>query len=221
MSSNQFRRYTTLPFLLDILQQSRLALLDPASWEDKNDAYYIEVYKTKKELQSVLALCFADSPETYQHWKIYAGNSSGVCIEFNRDHLLNKLADNPKFRTREVRYELLKNMKAYPPQLDELPFIKRFAFIDEREHRIIYEDPHTVIKIIYIPITSRDISRIVLNPWLNQSVFESVKRTIKDIKGCKNIPVIKSTVVENENWKKIGSQAFGVTQAQIEFVENV
>jgi len=207
MTSNQFRRYTTLPFLLDILHESRLALLDPASWEDKNDSYYIELYKTKKNLKSVLALCFADSHETYQHWKIYAGNSSGVCIEFNKDHLLNKLVGDHKFKERQVRYEALKDLRDDPPQIDDLPFIKRFAFSDEQEHRIIYEDLDEELKIKYLPITSRDINRIVINPWVNRSVFESVKTIIKSIKGCKNISVIKSTVVENEKWKQIGTEA--------------
>lgn len=67
MGEITFRRYTTLPFLLDILHEKRLPLLDPASWEDKNDSYYLELYKSGKRLKSVLAICFAEAQETYHH----------------------------------------------------------------------------------------------------------------------------------------------------------
>ena len=51
-------RYTSLPVLLDALVHKRLTLLSPTSWEDRNDAYYIERYKETKKLKTVLALCF-------------------------------------------------------------------------------------------------------------------------------------------------------------------
>ena len=45
MTTISLRRYTTLPFLLDILNKKCLTLLDPKNWEDKDDSYYIELYK--------------------------------------------------------------------------------------------------------------------------------------------------------------------------------
>lgn len=56
MSGSQFRRYTTLPYLLDMLHNKRLTLLDPSRWEDKNDAYFLKTYKKERELKSVLTM---------------------------------------------------------------------------------------------------------------------------------------------------------------------
>ena len=47
MSENQFRRYTTLPYLLDVLVKKRLTLLNPVKWEDKNDSHFLSIYKAK------------------------------------------------------------------------------------------------------------------------------------------------------------------------------
>ena len=55
MATSRFRRYTSLSILLDILKEKRLTLLDPRNWDDKNDAFYMELYKSKKELKSLLA----------------------------------------------------------------------------------------------------------------------------------------------------------------------
>lgn len=45
----KLNRFTTLPVLLDLLQRQKLTLLDPKSWEDKNDSEIILEYKNKKE----------------------------------------------------------------------------------------------------------------------------------------------------------------------------
>ena len=81
------RRYTELPFLIDYLMTKELVLLDPRSWDDRNDSYYIEQYAARKSLQGFAALCLTESPETYHHWKIFSSGSSGVCIEFFKDSL--------------------------------------------------------------------------------------------------------------------------------------
>lgn len=207
MSSNItycLRRYTTLPYLLDILYNKRLALLDPSTWEDKNDSYYLDLYKTKKKLKSLLALCFADAPETYQHWKIYAGNTSGVCIEFDRDKLLAKIETDKGLISNPIEYKSIAKLQEEPITIHALPFIKRYAFKDEQEFRIIYENCVEDVKIKYFSILPDDINCILINPWVNKSVFNTIHSIIKKIEGCDGISVRKSTVVENENWKKIG-----------------
>lgn len=73
------RRYTDLPFLFDYLRTRELALLSPKSWVDKNDSYFVEQYAKAKGFQSTYALCLAEAPETYHHWKVFTTGSSGVC----------------------------------------------------------------------------------------------------------------------------------------------
>ena len=41
-------RYTSLPIALDILVRHRVTLLSPETWEDRNDAFYLERYREEK-----------------------------------------------------------------------------------------------------------------------------------------------------------------------------
>jgi len=100
MSKRTLRRYTQLAPLIHLLHQKRLTLLSPTKWDDKNDAYYLEVYRRRQNLGSVLALCFAESRETYHHWHVFAGDSSGVCLEFDRDALSRSVCDTPRIKCR-------------------------------------------------------------------------------------------------------------------------
>ena len=198
MSNISLRRYTSLPFLLDLLHNRRLALLDPATWEDRNDAFYLEKYKEKKNLKTVLAVCFAEAKETYQHWKIYSGNSSGVCIEFDKDRLREKSLLKDGFRCESIHYQPFREeLKS----VQELAFTKRVAFEKEEEFRIVFESEDEEFKIKYLPIAPDDIIQIVINPWINRPVFDSIKSTIRKIDGFENVRIRKSSILENDKWK--------------------
>ena len=199
MSEVTFRRYTSLPFLLDLLHKKQLALLDPSTWDDRNDAFFMEKYKEKKKLKTLLALCFAESQETYQHWKIYSGNSSGVCIQFDKDSLLEKALKIEGVRCQKIDYLPFRGKL---DSVELLPFTKRVAFKGEKEFRFIYESKEEEIKIKYLPITPNDIIRIVINPWVNKSIYDSIVSTIRNVDGFDNIPTRKSSILENEKWKK-------------------
>jgi hypothetical protein len=199
MSNVSLRRYTNLPFLLDLLHKKQLALLDPATWDDRNDAYYMEQYKKKKNLKTLLAVCFAEAPETYQHWKIYSGNQSGVCIEFDKDSLLIKALRIKGYRCQKIEYLPFRGKLT---SVEKLPFTKRVAFTSEDEFRIIYEDEDEEIKIKYLPIIPEDIIRIEINPWVNESIYNSIVSTIKNIDGFVDVRTKKSGILEYEKWKK-------------------
>jgi hypothetical protein len=77
-------RYTDLPALLYLLSSRAITLLDPTSWEDANDTYFMSQYKERKNLKKLLTLCFSQVPVTYHHWCVFSNGPSGVCIEFNR-----------------------------------------------------------------------------------------------------------------------------------------
>jgi hypothetical protein len=84
VSTNYLRRYTDIPALISVLSERKITLLDPASWDDKNDSRFLALYKDKEKLQSVLALCFTQTDEMYHHWRVFANGSAGVCIRFDR-----------------------------------------------------------------------------------------------------------------------------------------
>jgi hypothetical protein len=206
MSEISIRRYTSLPILLDILNRKCLTLLDPQSWDDKNDSHFIMLYKKKQNLKSVLALCFANTSERYHLWKIYAGGICGVGIEFNYDNLQKNYIDIEGFRSDSVKYKLVQNLKKDNLEISQLPFLKRWAFNEENEYRIIYESSTEEITSKDISISIDSISRIIFNPWIPISVFESIKAVIKKIDGCNSLRIERSDLIDTERWKRIGEE---------------
>lgn len=194
-------RYTSLPVLLDALVHKRITLLSPESWEDRNDSYYIERYKKEKGFKTVLALCFTAKRETFHHWKIFSNGSSGVCIEFDKERLVDGLSRKKGFRLGPVTYKYIKEVQAKQPALRDWPFLKRKPFEDEVEFRIIYENATTMEKTKEIPFNIGCIRKISLSPWLPESVAKTVIAVIKSTEECGNIHVIRSTLIENATWR--------------------
>lgn len=211
MSEERIRRYSDLPTLIYLLSNRTITLRDPQSWDDSNDFHFISVYKEKKELKSVLALCFTQAAETYHHWRAFAGNSSGICIEFKRAELLNSLEKKKKHKKgiviRKVEYLTLPQIREKKLNIDDLPFIKRWGFKDEKEFRIIYESKTEELAALDIPIPLFCISKIFLSPWVHNSLDPKVKRVLRSINGCSDIGVARSTLIGNEEWKDIARSA--------------
>jgi hypothetical protein len=76
MSSDYLRRYTDLTALIYFLRKRKLTLLDPSSWDDSKDSYYLTLCKEKQKLRSVLALCFTETDERYHCWRIFVPGAS-------------------------------------------------------------------------------------------------------------------------------------------------
>lgn len=129
-----------------MLRTSKITLLSPATWDDKNDAYFMAEFKRLKWLKSILALCFADGRETYHHWRVFSHGSDGVRIEFDREKLLSAFADDAQITARSVEYKKIQELKDASFEVKALPFLKRDAFRDEVEFRIIFADEHEAIE---------------------------------------------------------------------------
>jgi hypothetical protein len=207
MSEDYLKRFTDVPALIYLLSHRAITLLDPKSWDDTNDSHYLSVYKEEKSLKTVLALCFTEASETYHHWRVFAGGSSGVCITFRRERLLNVVRRTLGITCQSVDYITLDKMRKKKPPVSQLPFIKRHGFQDECEFRIIYESKRNSLatKDIKIPLSS--IEKITLSPWLPKALKKSVNDLIHSIKGCGKIKVVRSTLVSNLEWKKLASKA--------------
>jgi hypothetical protein len=206
VSENYLKRFTNLPALIYLLTNRSITLLDPKSWDDTNDSHYLSIYKDVKSLKTVLALCFTEASETYHHWRVFADSASGVCITFNRDKLLRDLRGKSGVRFGSVDYLTLTAMRKMKNIQDQLPFIKRHGFHDEREFRIIYEDKNNTMTTRDVEIPLTRIERITLSPWLPKALDASVKDTIHAIPGCEKIKIARSTLVSNTEWKKLASK---------------
>src|ERR1043166_1220865 len=101
------RRYTSVPALLHMLQNKKITLLNPGTWDDRNDAFFRNQYKQQAQLKTVLAFCVASAPETYHHWRVFTPGSDGVCITFRRDALLAAFPHNSNIRAKNLRYNLI------------------------------------------------------------------------------------------------------------------
>lgn len=204
---NRLRRYTNLASLIHMLVERKITLLSPSTWDDRNDAYFLSQYKERKPCASVLALCFTMSSERYQHWRLFADGMDGVCIEFKKDTLLSCFTDIERIRAKQVDYGLIAKKEATPPAVRDLPFLKRYAFKDEEEFRIIYEHPTDIIDFLDLEFDTSSIARIILSPWIPEVLSNSVKFAIHQINGAENLTITRTSLVDNESWKSAADRA--------------
>jgi hypothetical protein len=196
-------RYTTLPIALEVLTKRCITLLSPETWEDRNDAYYLERYRQGMKFRSVLAICFSLHRETFHHWRIFSSGSSGVCIEFDKNGLLKNVAGRPGFRHEKVAYSWISELKKTKPPIEEWPFLKRKPFEDEREYRITFESKTESLRSTTVPIDLASIRRVTLSPWIPGSVASSVIALMKRIDGCAGLEMIRSSLLDNAGWRDI------------------
>jgi hypothetical protein len=207
MSQRHLRRYTDIPALIYLLTERKISLLDPQSWDDSNDSHYLELYRDKKQLKTVLALCFTQGAETYHHWRVFAGGSSGICIRFRQSALLAAVKKQPGLRAQPVRYLKLNEIRGHPLGVEQLPFLKRYPFGDEKEFRLVYESATKTLPKLDISIPLACISRIIVSPWIHPHLSDKLKEILHSIKGCGALKIYRSTLIGNEQWKQLGDNA--------------
>jgi hypothetical protein len=207
MSEDYLRRYTDLTALMYLLHKRKITMLDPASWDDQNDSHYLTQYKEKRKLKSVLALCLMQSDERYHHWSVFAPGPSGVCIKFRRDELLAAVRKHAHIHMHPVNYMTLSKIRSKNLRVTDLPFLKRHAFEHEDEFRIIYTSKADKLSKLDISIPLSCIEKITLSPWMHSGLSYYVKRTLWAIKGCSDLEIVRSTLISNEEWKKLGEDA--------------
>ena len=203
------KRYTTLASALDILRHQRLTLLNTRSWDDTNDAYFVDLYKEHAKVEAVLALCCTMAPERYHHWKIFSNGIEGICLELKRRPLELSLPAQDA-SSGPVDYETLATVeKLTEADALQLPFLKRQGFRDEREWRIIAhrKDPH--LTACHIPIDHSWIHRVVLNPWMPESLSATIRAVIKSQPGCEKVSVVSSHLTNSMRWKAAGDRMIG------------
>lgn len=206
-SDKLLRRYTDVTSLLHILIRKEITLLDPNTWEDKNDSKFMSIYKNKKNLKSLLALCFTDAPETNHHWKVFAPGNSGVCIRFKKSELLDSIDAIKNIKHDKVIYKPIDELEHKAPEKNDLPFLKRYPFHDEKEYRIIYTDKSKTLKFKHIKIDLNSISRVVLSPLLHKNLAATLRKNIKSIEGCEHIRIYRTTLNESERWIACGENS--------------
>ena len=201
-STPPLRRYTNLAAVIHHLHTKTITLLDPATWDDRNDAHFLQQYKSKQNAKTVLALCFTEQTDRYHYWHVFARGVNGVCIQFDKELLLNTLNEEDGFKHRLVDYKSIDYISEDKPELKDLPFLKRKPYKDEKEYRIIYIDKHKTMENKPINIEISWINRITLSPWMPKALVDSTKVILKSIDDCGELKIFHSTLTGNEKWKK-------------------
>jgi hypothetical protein len=208
MAISDLRRYTELPSLVYMLVHRRLTLLDPSSWDDKNDSYFLSLYREKRKLKSVLALCFTRAGETYHHWRVFAPGSAGVCVQFDTTKLMRScMSSVDGMRAETVQYLTLPRIRAKRLKIEALPFLKRAAFEAEDEVRMLWESDAEEKKSLPVPFKLEAIKRITLSPWVHPILGSEVIGLLRSIEGCGKLKFVKSTLIGNAEWMERGEAA--------------
>lgn len=199
-----FRRYTNLAAAIHLLRTRQITLLDPATWDDKNDSYFMSEYKTIVKAKTVLAVCFAQTKETYHHWRVFSNGSDGVCIEFSRDELLSAFDGDDRITKKDVSYHYIDELKRQGRiEPEALLFLKRKPYEPEAEYRVVYVDYNDELMARTFSIEIACIRRITLSPWMHSSLRDSVAETLRDIPGCEKVEISRSTLVGNREWQAL------------------
>lgn len=204
MTERTFRRYTNLASALHILRNGCLTLLSPETWDDRNDAFFMAEYKRLKEVNSVLAICLAVREETYHHWQVFSRGSDGVCIEFDSEKLRAAFDQAPGVRHQMVDYHLITQVtKMSDVDVEKLLFMKRWPYGDESEYRAVYVDKDNERPSYPVSIELNAVTRITLSPWLAPALVPAIKDTLKSLPGCSELKIYRSTLIDNDQWKKL------------------
>jgi hypothetical protein len=110
-------------------------------------------------------------------------------------------------RSGRVTYRKIADLPKLRPRLEQIPFLKRAPYEDEREFRLVYEDGLAETESKAFPIPLPCISRVTLNPWAPPPLAKAMKTAIKQVAGCAGLKVYQTTLLENERWKKAAHAA--------------
>jgi hypothetical protein len=213
---NKFvRRYTSVSAVIDMLRRKEIALLDPQNWDDRNDRYFMNLYKEERNIKGLYGLCASMASETYHHWRVFTGPADGACVELKRGPLEKALSSKKELRFGEVEYLLFKDLeKLTGKDFDRLPFVKRHGFKDEAEYRIIAQSDDRQRAAYPIKIKLSWINRITINPWLPDTISKSVIAALKQLPDCANLAIYKSRLIDSSRWKKGGDDVVGRMSAK-------
>ena len=192
-------RYTTLPVLLDMLKRKRLVLLEPTSWEDKNDSEILLEYMRRNKIKKLFALCFSFGDETIHHWRTFADGISGCCIELDAKKLIAHLRKLRGIRYGPVIYRKIKDLKDGAIDIDKIPFTKRWPYRCEQEFRIIWQGD-TEKACFEIDIDLRMINKITISQRMPDQVYSTIREYLRDAFSDPDKRINRSTIYQNRIW---------------------
>jgi hypothetical protein len=210
---NTLKRYTSISAVIDMLCRKELALLDPQNWDDRNDRHFMNLYKKHTKAKGLYAACFTQVAETYHHWHIFGGGKEGACVEFRRSDFEKHIKGNPNLTADEVSYcyidhaEEMTNVGA-----NRLPFMKRMGFEPEAEYRLVAISRFKQEPALALPIDLKLVRQVYINPWLPETIYESLRSVMRKIEGGSHIKISRSRLINSPRWKDAGNRIVGTPE---------
>lgn len=195
----RLNRFTTLPVLLDMLKRKKLVLLDPASWEDKNDSEILLEYKKRNNIQTLHALCLSHGDETIHHWKTYSNGISGCCIEFDAKKIIQLLETRNGIRFDAVEYKKIKDLNDDSIDIKRIPFTKRWPYRCEEEFRIIWEGKSDT-PCYEIDFDLQMINKVTISQHMPDQVYSTIREYLKSAFKNPDKIINRSTIYHNSIW---------------------
>lgn len=122
-------------------------------------------------------------------------------MEFDKTSLLQTLRGLDGFRHQSVDYPFIQDLEKPMPHISAWPFLKRYAFKDEKEYRIIFESATKELREKSVPIDLTCIRSIIFSPWLPSKIENSVVTVVRSIEGCADLKLRASRLLENTRWR--------------------
>jgi hypothetical protein len=208
----KLKRYTQLPQLLHLLSTRKLATLNPSTWPDQNDTTYLSRYKAARpQVTGLYVLCMTEAADTFHHWNVFASGPTGVKLEFDPVRFQTWLQSRrEKFSFERVQYKRLDQIEAAAREVDSLPFLKRKAFRDENEIRLLIEDtePNRDVRLLE-GFDLSVIRKISLSPWLPKTLVETVVSALRAVyAGTESqweaMKVRRTSLLSNDTFRSAG-----------------
>lgn len=205
LKNSNIYRYIPLYRLLEILSLNKLTFMKTDMWEDPFEGflfdYCISKFSQWKEFSNlktaVFCLCFSSDSEKDQIWRSYTPNRDGVRMKMNLAALESSLGDD--YILGKVHYRVANSIKkllrqygddAEPSKekLLKLFFLKRKAFKNDMEVRLITTDSLTAGDVKSIDVDARDLIReVMFDPRMDDGLYDSYRSLLKsktyDFKG--------------------------------------
>jgi hypothetical protein len=121
--------------------------------------------------------------------------------------LVEALSTHQGLRSDFVDYRTIDNLAENQPAIRDLPFVKRIAFKDEMEYRIIYGSKEEKFTKRDFSFPRSAIEKVTLSPWIAPDLAESAKTVLRSLSKWKDLQISRSSLIDNEKWKKLADRA--------------
>jgi hypothetical protein len=122
-------------------------------------------------------------------------------IQFDAEKIFKIVSKIKEIKHGKIEYRHISEMENLVDtiQINKIPFTKRWPYRCENEYRFIYETTSKIDKFeLDIPIQC--IKKITLSQQMPQTIYETIKEHLRDLKQNPDGKIARSTLYENKKW---------------------